>query len=129
MEEFLKQVNKPEEEAPSQPATPPPKAGASSSSSDSECEDGVTDRQTAPLKAENQKPPFSSEAVAEPGGNDVEGDAAASSSGGRDAERPEHGCGRQLVSLDIPDYLQAETEDVNQGTSVCFLQTGSERKV
>ncbi|XP_064909638.1 trimethylguanosine synthase isoform X2 [Columba livia] len=128
VEEFLKQVNKPEEEAPSQPATPPPKAGASSSSSDSECEDGVTDRQTAPLKAENQKPPFSSEAVAEPGGNDVEGDAAASSSGGREAGRPEHGCGRQLVSLDIPDYLQAETEDVNQDEKITTKKKEKKRR-
>ncbi|OPJ83466.1 trimethylguanosine synthase [Patagioenas fasciata monilis] len=128
VEEFLKQVKKPEEEAPSQPVSPPAKVGASSSSSDSEGEEGVTDTQTATLKAENQKPPFSSEAVTEPGGSDVEGNAAASGSGGQGTGRPEHGCGRQLVSLDIPDYLQAETEDVNQAIDEKITAKKKEKK-
>lgn len=125
VEEFLKRVNKPEEEAPSQAASPPAEAGPSSSSSDSEAEEGVSDTQPVTLKDEDQKPLFSSEAVTEPGGSDVEGDAAASGSSGRGAGT-ERSCGRQLVSLDIPNYLREETEDVSQGISILFLQTGSE---
>ncbi|KAM6141479.1 trimethylguanosine synthase [Phoenicopterus ruber ruber] len=126
VEEFLKQVNKPGEEATSQTASPQGKAEASSSSSDSEDQEGVTAAQTVTLNAENQKPPSSSAAGCEPGRSNLEEearDAAASGSDGRDAGRQERGCGRQLVSLDIPDYLRAETEDAGQGTSVsCKLE-------
>ncbi|NWQ76985.1 TGS1 synthase, partial [Columbina picui] len=94
--EFLKRVNKPEEETPSQPASPPAKAGASSSSGDSEDEEGITDAQTTTLKAENQNPPLSSEAVTEPGGSDIDGDVAVSGSSDQGAGRPERSCGRQL---------------------------------
>lgn len=123
MEEFLKRVNEPGEEAASQTASPQGKAEALSVSSDSEDQESITAAQTATLNAENQKPPSSPAAVTEPGGNHLEEeaqDAAASSSDGQGAGRQERGCGRQLVSLDIPDYLRAETEDVSQGTSVSY---------
>lgn len=121
VEEFLKRVNKTGEEATSQTASPQGKAEASPASSDSEDQEGVTAAQTATLNAENQKPPSSSMAFTEPGGSNLEEEAqdvAVSGSDGPGAGRQEHGCGRQLVSLDIPDYLRAETEDVSQGTSV-----------
>ncbi|XP_062357805.1 trimethylguanosine synthase [Cinclus cinclus] len=116
VEMFLKQVSKPEEEDMSQPATPEGKAEAMSvSSSDSEGQEGVTATQSVTLDAEIQEPPSSSAACTEPGG--IEGevqDAAASGSDEQGAGRPEHGGGRQLVPLDIPDYLQPETEDISQ---------------
>ncbi|NXW93241.1 TGS1 synthase, partial [Alopecoenas beccarii] len=111
VEEFLKRVNKPEEEAPSQPASPPAKTGASSSSSDSEDEEGVTDTQTAALKSEKQNPPFSSGAVTQPGGSDVEGDAAASGSSGQGAGTPERSCGRQLCLPAVDEKVTAKKKD------------------
>lgn len=121
VEKFLKRVNKPGEEATSQTTCPQRKAEASSSSSDSEDQEGVTATQTVTLNAENQEPPSSSVVFTEPGGSNLEEeaqDAAASGSNGQAASKQEHGCGRQLVPLDIPDYLRAETEDVSEGTSV-----------
>ncbi|XP_009079565.1 PREDICTED: trimethylguanosine synthase-like, partial [Acanthisitta chloris] len=109
VEMFLKRVSKPEEEAPSQPVTPQGKAEALSvSSSDSEGQEGVPATQTATLSAENQKPSSSSTACTEPGESNLE-EVVQDAAG-----RAEHGTGRQLVSLDIPDYLQAETEDTSQ---------------
>ncbi|KFW72771.1 Trimethylguanosine synthase, partial [Pygoscelis adeliae] len=87
VEEFLKRVNKPGEEAASQTAAPQGKAEALSVSSDSEDQESVTAAQTATLNAENPKPPSSSAAVTEPGGSHLEEeaqDAAASSSDGQD---------------------------------------------
>ncbi|XP_068252292.1 trimethylguanosine synthase isoform X2 [Nyctibius grandis] len=116
VEEFLKQVNKPGEEATSQTASPQGKEEASSASSDSEDQEGVAAPHTVALNAENQKPLSSSAAGCEPGRSNLEEEAqeAAASGSGQGAGRQERGCGRQLVSLDIPDYLQAETEDVSQ---------------
>ncbi|KAM6318389.1 trimethylguanosine synthase isoform 2-T2 [Aegotheles albertisi] len=117
VEEFLKQVNKPGEEATSQTAFPQGKAEALSGSSNSEDQEGVTAARMVTLNAENQKPPSSSTDGCEPGRSDLEEevrDVAVSGSDDQGAGRQEHGCGRQLVSLDIPDYLQAGTEDVSQ---------------
>ncbi|NXU61589.1 TGS1 synthase, partial [Horornis vulcanius] len=76
VETFLKQVRQPEEEDVSQTATPQDKAEAlSASSSDSEGQEGITATQSATLDAEIQKPPSSSAACTEPGGNKLEGEA------------------------------------------------------
>lgn len=117
---FLKQVSKPEEEDTSQTANPEGKAEAlSGSSSDSEGQERLAAAQSATLDAEIQEP--SSTACTEPGENKLEGeaqDAAVSGCNEQGPGRPEHGGGRQLVPLDIPDYLQPETEDISQGKSV-----------
>uniref|UniRef100_A0A8C3XGP2 Trimethylguanosine synthase n=1 Tax=Cyanoderma ruficeps TaxID=181631 RepID=A0A8C3XGP2_9PASS len=116
VEMFLKQISKPEEEDTSQTATPQGKAKALSvSSSDSEGQESVTATQSARLDAEIQEP--SSAACTEPGGSQPEGEAQDTAVSGCDEQgpgRPEHGGGRQLVPLDIPDYLQPETEDISQ---------------
>ncbi|XP_077639694.1 trimethylguanosine synthase isoform X1 [Lonchura striata] len=118
VEMFLKQVNKPEEEDTSQTATPQGKAEASSvSSSDSEGQEGVAATRSATLDAEIQEPPSSSAACTAPAGSEPEGearDAAGSGSEEQGARTPDPGDGRQLVPLDIPDYLQPETEDISQ---------------
>lgn len=118
MEEFLKRVNKPGEEAPAQTASPAGKAEVLSASSDSEDQERVTAAQTATLSTENQKPPSSRVAFAEPGESNLMGEApdAAASGSDQGADRQE----RQLVPLDIPDYLRVETEDVSQGASVFY---------
>ncbi|XP_014109466.1 PREDICTED: trimethylguanosine synthase [Pseudopodoces humilis] len=118
VEMFLKQVNKPEEEDTSQSAAPQGEAEVlSASSSDSEGQEGVTAPRSATLDAEIQEPLSCSAACTEPGGRKLEEeaqDAAASGSDEQGAGRPERGSGRQLVPLDIPDYLQPETEDISQ---------------
>ncbi|KAM6135272.1 trimethylguanosine synthase [Pterocles gutturalis] len=117
VEEFLKRVNKAGEEAPAQPASSQGKGEALSSSSDSEDQEGTTAAHMVTPTPASQKPPSSSPASCEPGGSNLEEDAqdaAASGSDGQGAGTRERGCGRQLVALDIPDYLRAETEDVSQ---------------
>ncbi|XP_014737124.1 PREDICTED: trimethylguanosine synthase [Sturnus vulgaris] len=116
VEMFLKQVCKPEEEDTSQPATPQGKAEAMSvSSSESEGQEGVAATQSATLDTEIQEPPSSSAGCTEPGGIEGEAhDTAASGSNEQGTGMPEHGSGRQLVPLDIPDYLLPETEDISQ---------------
>ncbi|KAM7124482.1 trimethylguanosine synthase isoform 1-T1 [Ciconia maguari] len=129
VEEFLKRVNKPGEEATSQTASPQGKAEASSASSEEEDEESVTAAQAATLNAENQKPPSSTATFTEPGGHNLEEgaqDAAASGSDGQGAGRQERGCGRQLVSLDIPDYLRAE--DVSQAVDEKITTKKKEKK-
>ncbi|KAM6103015.1 trimethylguanosine synthase isoform 2-T2 [Theristicus caerulescens] len=131
VEEFLKQVNKPGEEATSQAASPQGKAETLSASSDSEDQESITMTQTATLNAENQKPPSSSVTLAEPGVRSLEEgaeEAAAGSSDGQGAGRQEQGCGRQLISLDIPDYLRAETEDVSQAVDEKITAKKKEKK-
>ncbi|KAM9303137.1 trimethylguanosine synthase isoform 2-T2 [Morus bassanus] len=131
VEEFLKQVNKPGEEAPSQTASPQGNAEALSASSDSEDQESVTAAQTAMLNAQKQKPPSSSVAFTEPGGSNLEEEAqdvAANGSDGQDTGRQEHGCGRQIVSLDIPDYLRAETEDFSQAVDEKITAKKKEKK-
>ncbi|NXC19978.1 TGS1 synthase, partial [Corythaeola cristata] len=86
VEEFLKRVNKPEEEATSETVSYQGKVEASSASSDSEDQESVPATQAVTLNAENQKPPSSSAASVEPGGSNHEEeaqDAAASDSDGR----------------------------------------------
>uniref|UniRef100_A0A8C5TAG0 Trimethylguanosine synthase n=1 Tax=Malurus cyaneus samueli TaxID=2593467 RepID=A0A8C5TAG0_9PASS len=118
VEMFLKQVSKPEAEDTSRTATPQGKTETLSvTSSDSEGEEGVTATQSARLDAEIQESPCSSAACTEPGGSKLEGelqDAAVSGPDEQEAGMLEHGGGRQLVPLDIPDYLQPEMEDVSQ---------------
>lgn len=121
---FLKLASKPEEEDTSQAAPPQGKAEALSvSSSDSEGQEGVTATRSATLDGEIQEPPSSSADCTEPGKSNLEGevqDAAGSGSDEQGAGRPENGGGRQLVPLDIPDYLKPETEDISQGKSVSY---------
>ncbi|KAF1647022.1 Trimethylguanosine synthase, partial [Eudyptes chrysocome] len=91
VEEFLKRVHKPGEEAASQTASPQGKAEALSVSSDSEDQESITAAQTATLNAENQKPPSSRAAVTEPGGNHPAEEAQDAAASGSD----EQGAGRQ----------------------------------
>ncbi|XP_010121707.1 PREDICTED: trimethylguanosine synthase, partial [Chlamydotis macqueenii] len=129
--EFLKRVNKPEEEATSQTASPQGNAEASSASSDAEDQESAIATQATTLNTENQKPPSSRVALTEPGGSNLEEeaqDAAASGSDGLDARRQERGCGRQLVSLDIPDYLQVETEEISQAVDEKITVKKKEKK-
>ncbi|XP_048142807.1 trimethylguanosine synthase isoform X1 [Corvus hawaiiensis] len=132
VEMFLKQVSKPEEEDTSQPATPQGKAEAlSASSSDSEGQEGVAATQSVTLDTEIQEPPSSSVACTEPGGSNLEGevqDTAASGPDEQGAGRPEHSGGRQLVPLDIPDYLQPDTEDVSQAVDEKITVKNKEKK-
>ncbi|XP_071410615.1 trimethylguanosine synthase isoform X2 [Pithys albifrons albifrons] len=118
VEKFLKRVRKSEEEVTTQTSIAQDKTEAlSMSSSDSEGQEGITATQTVTLNAEHQKPPSYSAACTEPEGSNLEEeaeDAAASGSNEQGAGGPEHGGGQQLVPLDIPDYLQAEAEDVSQ---------------
>ncbi|XP_027494628.1 trimethylguanosine synthase isoform X1 [Corapipo altera] len=132
VEMFLKRVSKPEEEATSQTAVPQSKSEALSvSSSDSEGQEGLTATQTVMLNAENQKPPSSSAACTEPVGSNLEEEAqeaAESGSNEQGAAGPECGDGRQLVPLDIPDYLQANTEDFSQAVDEKITTKKKEKK-
>ncbi|XP_061304448.1 trimethylguanosine synthase isoform X1 [Pezoporus flaviventris] len=128
VEMFLKRVNKPEAEATSQAASTQGKTESLSVSSDSEDQEGTTAAQTATLSTENQKPPSSSVSPTEPERGYLEEEAqevTASASGGQGAGRRER---RQLVSLDIPDYLCEETEDVSQDVDEKNITKKKERK-
>ncbi|NWI65945.1 TGS1 synthase, partial [Todus mexicanus] len=93
VEEFLKRVTKPEEEATSQTASPQGKAEAVSSSSDSEDQENVSAAQTETLHTEKQKPPSSSAALPDPGRSNHEEDAQdVAADGSDDGQR----AGRQL---------------------------------
>ncbi|XP_027528405.1 trimethylguanosine synthase isoform X1 [Neopelma chrysocephalum] len=132
VEMFLKRVSKPEEEATSQTTVPQGKSEALSvSSSDSEGQEGLTATQTVMLNAENQKPPSSSAACTEPVGSNLEEEAQEAAESGSDEQRaagPECGGGRQLVPLDIPDYLQANTEDISQAVDEKITTKKKEKK-
>ncbi|XP_071593671.1 trimethylguanosine synthase [Heliangelus exortis] len=132
VEAFLKQVNKPEEEATSQTASLEGKVEASSSgSSDLEDQESIAASQVAAVNAENENPSSSSMAGCEPGRSNVEEEAqgvATSGCDGLDDGRKEHSFGRQLVPLDIPDYLQAETEDVSQVADEKIIAKKKEKK-
>ncbi|KFV20563.1 Trimethylguanosine synthase, partial [Tauraco erythrolophus] len=71
VEEFLKRVNKPEEEATSETVSCQGKAEALSASSDSEDQEGIPATPAVTLSAENQKPPSSSATFVEPGGDSL----------------------------------------------------------
>ncbi|NWI48729.1 TGS1 synthase, partial [Calyptomena viridis] len=87
VEVFLKRVSKPEEEATAQTTTPQGKAEVlSMTSSDSEDQESVTATQTVTPNAENQKPPFSSTAFAEPGGSNLEEEAQDAAVSGSDEQ-------------------------------------------
>ncbi|NXT95215.1 TGS1 synthase, partial [Anhinga rufa] len=114
VEEFLKRVNKPGEEAPSQTASPQGNVEALSTSSNSEDQERITASQSAILNAEKQKPPSSSEAFTEPGGSNLEEeaqDAAASGSDGQGAGRQEHGCGRQICLPAVDEKITAKKKE------------------
>ncbi|XP_061851165.1 trimethylguanosine synthase isoform X2 [Colius striatus] len=114
VEEFLKRVNEPGQKATSQAASPQGTTRAPSvSSSDPEDRDSIT----VTPNTESQEPLSSSMTITAPGrskGEEEAEEAVASGPDGQSAERLESGCGRQLLPLDIPDYLQAEAEDVSQ---------------
>ncbi|NXE18577.1 TGS1 synthase, partial [Ardeotis kori] len=112
--EFLKRVNKPEEEATSQTAFPQGNAEASSASSNAEDQESATATQIVTLNAENQKPPSSSVALTEPGGSNLEEeaqDAAASGSDGQDAGKQEGGCGRQLCLPAVDEKITVKKKE------------------
>ncbi|XP_025936261.1 trimethylguanosine synthase isoform X1 [Apteryx rowi] len=116
VEEFLKQVNKPVEEVASQKSIPQDKVEGSSTSSDSEDQESVT-AQNVKLNAENHKSQSSSVVTCELGMNNHEEkteEATANCCDSQGVGRQECDSGRELVCLDIPDYLRVETEDVSQ---------------
>ncbi|NXX44635.1 TGS1 synthase, partial [Tricholaema leucomelas] len=82
VENFLKLVNKPEEESTSQTASP--RGNALSSSSDSEDQGSVTAAQTVTLNTQNQKSPSSSAVFTEAGGSHLEEEALNAAVSGSD---------------------------------------------
>ncbi|XP_072184572.1 trimethylguanosine synthase [Excalfactoria chinensis] len=116
VEAFLKQVNEPVEEIMYQKASPLGKVEGSSTSSDSEDQESVATAQSVRFSMETSELLPSSVVGGEPGSSKLEEgamDAVANSTGCQGMEKPECGSGRVLVPLDIPDYLQAEIEDVS----------------
>uniref|UniRef100_A0A8B9ELL1 Trimethylguanosine synthase n=1 Tax=Anser cygnoides TaxID=8845 RepID=A0A8B9ELL1_ANSCY len=116
VEEFLKQVNKPVEEAASQKASPQDKVEGSSTSSDSEDQESVTTTRSVRFNIQNPEPLPSSVGGDEPGTSKPEEEAMVTTANGADCQgtgKPECGSGRELVPLDIPDYLREETEDLS----------------
>ncbi|XP_068788794.1 trimethylguanosine synthase isoform X4 [Struthio camelus] len=117
VEEFLKQVNKPVEEVTPQKSVPQDKVEGSSTSSDSEDRESVVTAQNVNSNAKDHKPQSSSVVTCELAMNNLEEEtkeATANGSVSQGVGKQECGSGRQLVSLDIPDYLRVETEDVSQ---------------
>lgn len=118
MEEFLKRVNKPVEEAASQKASPQDKVEGSSTSSDSEDQESVTTTRSVRFNIQNPEPLPSSVGGGEPGTSKPEEEAMVTTANGADCQgtgKLECGSGRELVPLDIPDYLREETEDLSPG--------------
>ncbi|XP_021243232.1 trimethylguanosine synthase isoform X2 [Numida meleagris] len=116
VEAFLKQVNEPVEEAMSQKASPLGKVEESSTSSDSEDQESVATAQSVRFSMETPKLLPASVVGGEPGTSKLEEevmDATTKSTGCQGRGKPKCGSGRVLVPLDIPDYLQAELEDVS----------------
>uniref|UniRef100_A0A493STM2 Trimethylguanosine synthase n=1 Tax=Anas platyrhynchos platyrhynchos TaxID=8840 RepID=A0A493STM2_ANAPP len=116
VEEFLKQVNTPVEEATSQKASPQDKVEGSSTSSDSEDQDSVTTTRSVRFSIQNPEPLPSSVGGGEPGTSKPEEEVkviTANSADGQGTRKTECGSGRVLVPMDIPDYLREETEDVS----------------
>ncbi|KAM9200058.1 trimethylguanosine synthase [Mergus octosetaceus] len=116
VEEFLKHVNTPVEEAASQKASPQDKVEGSSTSSDSEDQDSVTTTRSVRFNIQNPEPLPSSVGGGEPGTSKPEEEAKVTTANSADCQgtgKTECGSGRVLVPLDIPDYLREETEDVS----------------
>lgn len=123
MEEFLKQVNTPVEEATSQKASPQDKVEGSSTSSDSEDQDSVTTTRSVRFNIQNPEPLPSSVGGGEPGTSKPDEEAKVTAANSADCQgtgKPECGSGRVLVPLDIPDYLREETEDVSPGIPISY---------
>lgn len=122
VEAFLKQVNEPAEEMVYQKASPLGKVEESSTSSDSEDQESVTTARSVRFSMETPELLPSSVVDGEPGTSKLEEamDATANSAGCQGKGKPKYGSGRVLVPLDIPDYLQAEMEDVSPGTPVSY---------
>ncbi|CAM5090075.1 unnamed protein product [Eretmochelys imbricata] len=115
VEKFLRQVSEPVEETMSQESFAQDKVQGSSTSSDSEEQESSQSNNFSAKKHD----PLSSRIVSyELGTNNLEEeekeDATASGSISQSSGRQECHSGRQLVALDIPDYLQVETESVSQ---------------
>uniref|UniRef100_G1NEP8 Trimethylguanosine synthase n=1 Tax=Meleagris gallopavo TaxID=9103 RepID=G1NEP8_MELGA len=115
VEAFLKQVNEPVEETMYQKVSPLGKVEESSTSSDSEDQESITTARSVRFSMETPELLPSSVVGGKPGMSKLEEvmDATANSAGCQGREKPECGSGRVLVPLDIPDYLQAEMEDVS----------------
>ncbi|XP_067409866.1 trimethylguanosine synthase isoform X2 [Emydura macquarii macquarii] len=128
VEEFLKQLSEPVEETVSQESFIQNKAQGSSTSSDSE------EQESSPSNHQNAKKhdPLSSSTVScELGTNKLEEEkeeAAASGSTSQSSGKQECHSGRQLVALDIPDYLQVETESVSQVVAEPKIQQKKNKK-
>lgn len=123
VEEFLKQVNTPVEEATSQKASPQDKVEGSSTSSDSEDQDSVTTTRSVRFSIQNPEPLPSSVSGGEPGTSKPEEEVkviTANSADGQGTRKTECGSGRVLVPMDIPDYLREETEDVSPGIPISY---------
>uniref|UniRef100_A0A8C8S7X2 Trimethylguanosine synthase n=1 Tax=Pelusios castaneus TaxID=367368 RepID=A0A8C8S7X2_9SAUR len=105
VEKFLKQVSEPVEETMFQESFAQDKVQGSSRSSDSEEQESS---QSNYLNGKKHDPP---------GTNNLEeekAEAAANVSTSQISRKQDCHSGRQLVALDIPDYLQVETESVSQ---------------
>lgn len=123
MEEFLKQVNTPVEEATSQKASPQDKVEGSSTSSDSEDQDSVTTTRSVRFSIQNPEPLPSSVGGGEPGTSKPEEEVKVTTANSADSQgtrKTECGSGRVLVPMDIPDYLREETEDVSPGIPISY---------
>lgn len=123
VEAFLKQVNESVEEAMYQKASPLSKVEESSTSSDSEDQESVATARSVRVSMEAPELLPSSVVGGDPGTSKLEEEAmnaAANSAGCQGRRKPECGSGRVLVPLDIPDYLQAEMEDMSPGTPVSY---------
>ncbi|NXD16516.1 TGS1 synthase, partial [Nothocercus nigrocapillus] len=107
VELFLKEVNKPLEEVASQKAIPQDKVDESSTSSNSEDQESVT-AQYVKSNAEKHQPSSSTVVTLELGINNLEEETKEISANGplsQAVKKETCDSGRQLVSLDIPDYL------------------------
>lgn len=123
VEEFLKQVNTPVEEATSQKASPQDKVEGSSTSSDSEDQDSVTTTRSVRFSIQNPEPLPSSVSGGEPGTSKPEEEVKVTTANSADSQgtrKTECGSGRVLVPMDIPDYLREETEDVSPGIPISY---------
>ncbi|NXI67768.1 TGS1 synthase, partial [Anseranas semipalmata] len=86
VEEFLKQVNKPVEEATSQKASPQDKVEGSSTSSDSEDQESVTTARSVRISTQNPKLLPSSVDDGEPGTSKLEEEAKVTTANGTDCQ-------------------------------------------